>query len=188
VDDRVRTRSHGPSDFTRRLLIALKLTPETPQRNSSHFSTRDSIMNPSERTKEALLGKLTSRQYPRSQDRLLPYWRVVKQHCCTTTGDPSIEHVLTTFLAKTEALCSSIYDLRKDDPWGGNGYLSTILRATKMQDTVPHPTAPNETIELPPSWDYATSAQKELVIKEQTAALVRQFLILFAIEPALFRG
>jgi hypothetical protein len=52
-----------------------------------------------------------------------------------------------------------------------------------MQDTVPHPTAPNETIELPPSWDYATSAQKELVIKEQTAALVSQSYILSAIEP-----
>jgi hypothetical protein len=168
---------------TIRFYASLVDTPETPQRNSSHFSTRDSTMNPSERTKEALLGMSASPQYSRLQNKLIPHWRVFMQNCCTSMGDSLVEHLLTTFLAKTEALCSSIYDLRKDDPWGGNGYLSTILRATKMQDTVPHPTAPNETIELPPSWDYATSAQKELVIKEQTAALVSQSYILSAIEP-----
>ena len=101
-------------------------------RNSSHaFPTRDSTMNPAERTKEALL-------------------------------------------AKTEALCTSIMDQRKDDPWGGNGYLSTILRATKMYPD-PRFDENDEPIEQKDSLDYATSAQRELVIREQAAGLVRQF-------------
>jgi hypothetical protein len=106
----------------------------THSRNSAThphaFSTRGLTMNPSERTKEALL-------------------------------------------AKTEALCTSIMDQRKeDDPWGGNGYLSTILRATKMHPD-PQVNENDELIEQKDSWDYATSAQKELVIKEQAAGLVR---------------
>lgn len=77
--------------------------------------------------------------------------------------------------AKTEALCTSIVDNRKDDPWGGDGYLSTILRAVKMQDATDYSEDDTRT-EFPPALDYATSAQRELVIREQSAALVRRKL------------
>jgi len=73
--------------------------------------------------------------------------------------------------AKTEALCTSIVDNRKNDPWGGNGYLSTILRAVKMQDATEYSADETKT-EFPPALDYATSAQRELLIREQSAALV----------------
>lgn len=81
--------------------------------------------------------------------------------------------------AKTEALCTSIVDNRKDDPWGGDGYLSTILRAVKMHEATEYSSVLNKT-EFEPALDYSTSAHKELLIKEQSAALVRHvYLILF---------
>lgn len=73
--------------------------------------------------------------------------------------------------AKTEALCTSIVDNRKDDPWGGDGYLSTILRTVKMHEATEYSSVLNKT-EYEPALDYSTSAQKELLIKEQSAALV----------------
>jgi hypothetical protein len=83
-----------------------------------------------------------------------------------------LERTKEALLAKTEALCTSIVDNRKDDPWGGDGYLSTILRAVKMQDATDYSEDDTRT-EFPPALDYATSAQRELVIREQSAALVR---------------
>lgn len=73
--------------------------------------------------------------------------------------------------AKTEALCKSIVDNRRDDPWGGDGYLSTILRTVKMHEATEYSSVLNKT-EYEPALDYSTSAHKELLIKEQSAALV----------------
>jgi hypothetical protein len=61
------------------------------------------------------------------------------------------------------------------DPWGGTGYLSTILRTVRMQEENDYAETTHST-PLEPAFSYATSAQKELVIKEQTAALVRPLL------------
>lgn len=63
-------------------------------------------------------------------------------------------------------------DNRKDDPWGGDGYLSTILRTVKMHEATDYSSVHNKT-EFEPALDFSTSAHKELLIKEQTAALVR---------------
>ncbi|RMZ67831.1 Mediator complex subunit Med22 [Pyrenophora seminiperda CCB06] len=63
-------------------------------------------------------------------------------------------------------------DNRKNDPWGGNGYLSTILRAVKMHDATEYSADETKT-EFPPALDYATSAQRELLIREQSAALIK---------------
>lgn len=62
-------------------------------------------------------------------------------------------------------------DSRKDDPWGGDGYLSTILRTVKMHEATDYSSVLNKT-EYEPALDYSTSAHKELLIKEQSAALV----------------
>ncbi|KAH8719297.1 hypothetical protein GQ44DRAFT_623625 [Phaeosphaeriaceae sp. PMI808] len=72
-------------------------------------------------------------------------------------------------LARTETLCNAIYDERNVDPWGGDGYLSTILRTVKMEETSEYSTVPK----LSEAKDYYTSAQKELTIKEQTAGLIK---------------
>jgi hypothetical protein len=88
---------------------------------------------------------------------------------------PPNQALANTLPAKTEALCSSIIDTRKEDPWGGDGYLSTILRAVKMQDATDYSEDDTRT-EFPPALDYATSAQRELLIREQSAALVRCYL------------
>jgi hypothetical protein len=100
-------------------------------------------MNPADRTKETLLGP-----YP------------------FPTPHP---HPTNSRTARTEALCNAIYDERNTDPWGGDGYLSTILRTVKPQDTSDFSTVPH----LDEAKDYYTSAQKELTVKEQTAGLVR---------------
>jgi hypothetical protein len=71
--------------------------------------------------------------------------------------------------ARTETLCNAIYDERSADPWGGDGYLSTILRTVKPADTSDHSTIPK----LSEARDFYTSAQKELTVREQTAGLVR---------------
>ncbi|KAL6704892.1 hypothetical protein ACN47E_007575 [Coniothyrium glycines] len=81
------------------------------------------------------------------------------------------ERTKEALLAKTERLCNAITDPRSDDPWGGNGYLSTILRAVRMQDTSPNATEGRT--ELEPAYDYATSAYKELVIRESAAGLIK---------------
>ncbi|KAF1829275.1 hypothetical protein BDW02DRAFT_574141 [Decorospora gaudefroyi] len=84
------------------------------------------------------------------------------------------ERTKEALLAKTEALCSAIVDNRKtDDPWGGTGYLSTMLRAVKLQDEVEHPIDETEDEAAKPTLDYAVSAQRELVIREQTAGLIK---------------
>jgi hypothetical protein len=88
-----------------------------------------------------------------------------------------MKHLLTLYPAKVDALCTSIYDNRNDDPWGGNGYLSTILRAVKMQDATPRSSGQGEVTDLSPSLDYSTSAHRELVIKQQAAAVVRHVLV-----------
>lgn len=59
--------------------------------------------------------------------------------------------------------------MRNPDPWGGNGYFSTILRATKMQDASSY----SAVEQLDPAYDYATSAGKELLIREQKEALIK---------------
>ncbi|KNG45370.1 actin-binding cofilin tropomyosin type [Stemphylium lycopersici] len=82
------------------------------------------------------------------------------------------ERTKEALLAKTEALCTSIVDNRKDDPWGGDGYLSTILRTVKMHEANDYSSIDSKTT-YEPVLDYATSAQKELVIKEQSAALIK---------------
>jgi hypothetical protein len=71
--------------------------------------------------------------------------------------------------ARTEQLCNAIYDDRNTDPWGGEGFLSTILRTVKPADTSDHSTIPK----ISEAKDYYTSAQKELTVREQSAALVR---------------
>lgn len=73
-------------------------------------------------------------------------------------------------LARTESLCNAIYDDRNTtDAWGGEGYLSTILRTVKPRDTSEHSTQPN----LPEAKDYATSAMKELSVREAAAGLIK---------------
>ncbi|OAL48483.1 hypothetical protein IQ07DRAFT_571210 [Pyrenochaeta sp. DS3sAY3a] len=74
-------------------------------------------------------------------------------------------------LAKTEQLCNAIVDNRNQDPWGGDGYLSTILRAIKMEDSSDY--APHGHTRLESAYDYTTSASKELLIREQTAGLIK---------------
>jgi hypothetical protein len=103
-------------------------------------------MNPADRTKEALLGKL----------RLLLYRRSLSAN---KPPQP----------ARTETLCNAIYDERSNDPWGGDGYLSTILRTVKPADTSEYSTIPK----ISEAKDFYTSAQKELTVREQTAGLVR---------------
>ncbi|EUC44867.1 hypothetical protein COCMIDRAFT_96968 [Bipolaris oryzae ATCC 44560] len=82
------------------------------------------------------------------------------------------ERTKEALLAKTEALCKSIVDNRRDDPWGGDGYLSTILRTVKMHEATEYSSVLNKT-EYEPVLDYSTSAHKELMIKEQSAALIK---------------
>ncbi|KAF2624771.1 hypothetical protein BU25DRAFT_347601, partial [Macroventuria anomochaeta] len=68
--------------------------------------------------------------------------------------------------ARAEALCDAITPRNDDpDPAAGNGYLSTILKAVKMDG------APPSTMNA--ANDYATSAGKELTIREQTAGLIK---------------
>ncbi|KAH7558700.1 hypothetical protein BM1_04837 [Bipolaris maydis] len=103
-------------------------------------------MNPSERTKEALL--------------------------VIMSPNTLIRALADATSAKTEALCKSIVDNRRDDPWGGDGYLSTILRTVKMHEATEYSSVLNKT-EYEPALDYSTSAHKELLIKEQSAALIK---------------
>lgn len=56
------------------------------------------------------------------------------------------------------------------DPAAGDGYLSTILKAVKMDGQPPST--------MYAANDYATSAQKELTIREQTAGLVSSYGII----------
>ena len=79
--------------------------------------------------------------------------------------------LLTPPTARTEQLCNAIADNRNADPWGGDGYLSTILRAVKMEESSDY--APSGQERLNGAYDYATSAQKELVVKEQAAGLIK---------------
>jgi hypothetical protein len=102
-------------------------------------------MNASDRTKEALLGELSSNHLPLS----------------ATNTSPNT--------ARTETLCNAIYDERNLDPWGGEGYLSTILRTVKPEVSSEYSTVPK----LSEAKDYYTSAQKELTVREQSAGLVR---------------
>ncbi|CAO2651693.1 Nn.00g042630.m01.CDS01 [Neocucurbitaria sp. VM-36] len=81
------------------------------------------------------------------------------------------ERTKEALLAKTEHLCNSIADNRNADPWGGDGYLSTILRTIKMEEASDY--APAGQTRLNGAYDYATSAHKELVIKEQAAGLIK---------------
>ncbi|KAF2125980.1 hypothetical protein P153DRAFT_322875, partial [Dothidotthia symphoricarpi CBS 119687] len=82
--------------------------------------------------------------------------------------DPS-NRTKEALIARTESLCTSIADIRVTDPWAGDGYLSTILRAVKMADSSAHANVP----QLEGVHDYATTAQREGRIREQTAGLVR---------------
>lgn len=119
-------------------------------------------MNPSERNKEALLG----RSLLNHEDALLAsIWRIA------LNLRPHAQHALTRSPAKTEQLCNAIVDNRNQDPWGGDGYLSTILRAIKMEESSDY--APHGHTRLESAYDYTTSASKELLIREQTAGLVR---------------
>jgi hypothetical protein len=102
-------------------------------------------MNASDRTKEALLGELSPNHLPLS----------------ATNTSPNA--------ARTETLCNAIYDERNLDPWGGEGYLSTILRTVKPEVSSEYSTVPK----LSEAKDYYTSAQKELTVREQSAGLVR---------------
>ncbi|KAH7346948.1 hypothetical protein BKA66DRAFT_447774 [Pyrenochaeta sp. MPI-SDFR-AT-0127] len=81
------------------------------------------------------------------------------------------ERTQEALLAKAEQLCSSITDIRNPDPWGGNGYLSTIVRTVKMEDTTDY--GPDGPLKIDGAHDYATSAHRELLIKEQTAGLIK---------------
>ncbi|KAH6625634.1 hypothetical protein C7974DRAFT_204536 [Boeremia exigua] len=68
--------------------------------------------------------------------------------------------------ALLETLCDAITPRHDDpDPAAGDGYLSTILKAVKMDG------APPSTMNA--ANDYATSAAKELTIREQTAGLIK---------------
>lgn len=67
--------------------------------------------------------------------------------------------------ARAEQLCNAITPSEEDqDPAGGEGYLSTILKTVKMDGEAPSI--------MHAASDYSTSAQKELTIREQTAGLV----------------
>jgi hypothetical protein len=67
--------------------------------------------------------------------------------------------------ARAEQLCNAITPSEEDqDPAGGEGYLSTILKTVKMDGEAPST--------MHAASDYSTSAQKELTIREQTAGLV----------------
>ncbi|KAL5119331.1 hypothetical protein ACEQ8H_002818 [Pleosporales sp. CAS-2024a] len=78
------------------------------------------------------------------------------------------ERTKEALLARTEKLCNAIYDERNADPWGGDGFLSTILRTVKPAETSEYATIPK----LSEAKDYYTSAQKELTVREQSAALI----------------
>jgi hypothetical protein len=75
-----------------------------------------------------------------------------------------------TTTARTETLCNAIFDERNPDPYGGEGYLSTILRTVKPAVTSEYSTIPK----ISEAKDYNTSAQKELTVREQSAGLVRR--------------
>ncbi|KAF2819305.1 hypothetical protein CC86DRAFT_375163 [Ophiobolus disseminans] len=72
-------------------------------------------------------------------------------------------------LARTESLCNAIYDERTTDPWGGNGFLSTILRTVKPADTSDY----SNVERLDEARDFYTSAQKELTVREQSMGLIK---------------
>ncbi|KAF9691706.1 hypothetical protein EKO04_010506 [Ascochyta lentis] len=79
--------------------------------------------------------------------------------------DPS-KRTKEALLARAEALCDAITPRSDDpDPAAGDGYLSTILKAVKMDGAPPSTMAAAN--------DYATSAAKELTIREQTAGLIK---------------
>jgi hypothetical protein len=109
-----------------------------------------------------------SRPHQRSLNRYLPPTPVPV--LALHLPHPTKPLPLTTPLARVEALCNAIYDERTVDPHGGDGYLSTILRAVKPQDTSEVSTVN----ELGEAKDYNTSAQKALTIEEQTLGLVRR--------------
>ncbi|KAJ8108362.1 hypothetical protein OPT61_g8227 [Boeremia exigua] len=72
----------------------------------------------------------------------------------------------TACFSRAEALCDAITPSNDDpDPAAGDGYLSTILKVVKMDG------APPSTMNA--ANDYATSAAKELTIREQTAGLIK---------------
>ncbi|KAF1925682.1 uncharacterized protein M421DRAFT_423512 [Didymella exigua CBS 183.55] len=79
--------------------------------------------------------------------------------------DPS-KRTREALLARAEALCDAITPGQdKNVLTAGDGYLSTILKAVKMDSAPPSTTnAAN---------DYATSAARELTIREQTAGLIK---------------
>lgn len=104
-------------------------------------------MNPAERTKEALLGICSP---------LFHYTASVFKLTFHTT-------------ARSESLCNAIYDDRNPDPYGGDGYLSNILRAARLEETSENTTLKS----LGEARDFATSAQKELTIRDQATGLVR---------------
>ena len=62
--------------------------------------------------------------------------------------------------------------MRSSDPWGGTGYLSTILRATRLSEHSPYADSTSSDV-LPGAFDYASSAHRELLIREQTAGLIK---------------
>ncbi|KAF3033891.1 hypothetical protein E8E12_003810 [Didymella heteroderae] len=79
--------------------------------------------------------------------------------------DPS-KRTKEALLARAEALCDAITPRQDErDMTAGDGYLSTILKAVKMDG------APPSTMNA--ANDYATSAAKELTIREQTAGLIK---------------
>jgi len=103
-------------------------------------------MNPSDRTKKALLGTSPSNPLP-----FLP----------SITNSP----------ARSELLCAAIHDdtTNAKNSSGGTSYLSKILHAVKLEETSAYAAVPT----LGPANDYYTSAQRELTIREQSAGLVR---------------
>ncbi|KAF1357224.1 hypothetical protein EJ07DRAFT_129739 [Lizonia empirigonia] len=79
--------------------------------------------------------------------------------------DPS-KRTKEALLARAEALCDAITPRNDNsDLAAGDGYISTILKAVKMDG------APPSTMNA--ANDYATSAAKELTIREQTAGLIK---------------
>ncbi|OAK97225.1 hypothetical protein IQ06DRAFT_41999 [Phaeosphaeriaceae sp. SRC1lsM3a] len=79
------------------------------------------------------------------------------------------ERTKEALLARTETLCNAIFDERNPDPWGGEGYLSTILRTVRPADTSEFSNIPK----ISEAKDYYTSAQKELTVREQSAGLIK---------------
>ncbi|KAH9866753.1 hypothetical protein J1614_008446 [Plenodomus biglobosus] len=79
------------------------------------------------------------------------------------------ERTKESLLNKTENLCNAIIDPRNPDPWGGNGYISTILRLTRLADA----SAYSNVEGLEPGLDYATSAGREVGIKGAAAGLIK---------------